>query len=168
MPNRTEVQVAAVATLAALIVVVLAAVLVTEIFWRHSEAADHYRPYIDSPELTEFGIFSITAAAAGAADAAPVARSPELEAIYDIFIEKGCTGCHIVDGIPEAIGDTGPNLNGFASRQMMAGETMEVSRDNLASWLKDPPAHKADTLMPNLGLNDAEIDLLIDWLLTLT
>ena len=51
---------------------------------------------------------------------------------------------------------------------MMAGETMEVSRDNLASWLEDPPAHKADTLMPNLGLNDAEIDLLIDWLLTLT
>lgn len=168
MPNRTEVQVAAVATLAALIVVVLAAALVTEIFWRHDDAADHYRPYLEAPELAEFGIFSITAAAVGEAAGEPVERSPELVAIYDIFIEKGCTGCHIVDGIPEAIGDTGPNLNGFASRQMMAGETMEVSRDNLAAWLQDPPAHKADTLMPNLGLNENEIDLLIDWLLTLT
>ena len=168
MPNRTEFQVAAVATLAALIVVVLAAVLVTEVYWGHEDAADHYRPYLESPELTEFGIFSITAAAGGIADGEPIERSPELEAIYDTFIEKGCTGCHIVDGIPEAIGDTGPNLNGFASREMMAGETMEVNRDNLAAWLSDPPAHKADTLMPNLGLTDNEVDLLIDWLFTLT
>ena len=34
---------------------------------------------------------------------------------------------------------------------MMADETMEVSRENLAAWLTDPPAHKSDTLMPNLG-----------------
>ena len=167
MPNRTEIQVVAVVSLAALIVLVLAAVLVTET-WRHQDAADHYRPYLESPELAEFGIFSITAAAAAAAPDAPIERSPELEAIYDLFIEKGCTGCHIVDGIPEAIGDTGPNLNGFASRQMMAGETMEVNRDNLAAWLTDPPAHKSDTLMPNLGLTDNEVDLLIEWLFTLT
>ena len=167
MPNRTEIQVAAVATLAALIVLVLAAVLVTET-WRHDDAVDHYRPYIDSPQLAEFGIFSITAAAVGDAAGEPVERSPELAAIYDLFIAKGCTGCHIVDGIPEAIGDTGPSLNGFASRQMMADETMEISRENLAAWLTDPPAHKSDTLMPNLGLTEDEIDLLIDWLFTLT
>ena len=87
MPNRTEIQVAAVATLAALIVLVLAAVLVTET-WRHDDAVDHYRPYIDSPQLAEFGIFSITAAAVGDAAGEPVERSPELAAIYDLFIAK--------------------------------------------------------------------------------
>ena len=81
MPNRTEFQVAAVASLAALIVIVLAAVLVTEIFWRHDDAADHYRSYLEMPELAEFGIFSITAAAAGDAGGETIERSPELVAI---------------------------------------------------------------------------------------
>ncbi len=164
MPNRTEFQVAAVATLAALIVLVLAAVLVTEGF-RHEDARHSYRAVIEAPETASFGIFSITAGAA-ATETESIERSPELEAIYDLFINKGCTGCHMVDGIPEAVGDTGPNLNGFASRQMI-GETMEMSRDNLAAWLTDPPAHKPDTLMPNLELTADEIDLFIDWLFTL-
>ncbi len=163
MPNRTEFQVAAAASLAALIVLVLAAVLVTEGL-RHDSARDYYRVYLEAPELSEFGIFSITAAAP--VEEVIVERSPELEAIYDLFIEKGCTGCHMVDGIPEAIGDTGPSLNGFATRAMI-GETLEMGRDNLALWLIDPPSHKPDTLMPNLGLSADEIDLFIDWLFTL-
>jgi cytochrome c oxidase subunit II len=37
----------------------------------------------------------------------------------------------------------------------------------LRSWLKDPPAHKPGSIMPNLGLNDHELDVLVAYLQSL-
>lgn len=103
---------------------------------------------------------------AAATPAAQQAAGADAAAAHALFKAKACIGCHVAPGIPEAVGTTGPNLGGIASRpQISAG--LPLNADNLKKWLKDPPAVKPGTLMPNLGLSDADIETLVAWILTL-
>jgi len=65
----------------------------------------------------------------------------------------------ITTGTP-AQGKVGPNLTHFASRGTLAGSIFDNTAANVRTWLKDPPAVKPGSLMPNLGLNDHELDVL--------
>lgn len=83
-----------------------------------------------------------------------------------LFVAKGCTACHVAPGIPEAVGTIGPSLAGVAGRPTIAGGKLPTSAENIKKWLKDPPAVKSDTQMPNLALTDAEIEALTQLMLT--
>ncbi len=84
---------------------------------------------------------------------------------YTLFLQKGCSGCHAVNGV--SAGATGPNLTYFNSRATFAGAIFESNDDNLRAWLRDPPAEKPGSLMPKLGLTESEIGSLIAYLRTL-
>ena len=77
-----------------------------------------------------------------------------------------CAGCHIIRGTP-MVGRTGPNLTHFARRQTLAGGIMENNAENLAAWLRDPPAIKPNAKMPNLGLSEQDIAYMVAYLQTL-
>jgi cytochrome c oxidase subunit 2 len=79
---------------------------------------------------------------------------------------QACVACHAVKGT-EAAGIIGPNLTHIASRERFAGEMFELNEENLKSWLKDPPAQKPGSKMPDLGLTDDQIDDLTAYLLSL-
>ena len=83
-----------------------------------------------------------------------------------VFVSRACGACHTVSNIPSAVGTIGPNLDGVASRELIA-ETLETSLDNFKTWLSDPAAVKPGTEMPTLGLGDDEIEVLANWLVTL-
>ncbi len=83
-----------------------------------------------------------------------------------LFISKACAGCHTIQGIPEAQGKVGPELTHWAGNSLIA-DTLPNTDENLRKWLKDPPAVKPATLMPNQNLADREIDTLIAFLRTL-
>lgn len=83
-----------------------------------------------------------------------------------VFISKACTGCHTVEGIPQAQGKVGPDLTHQAGRSLIAG-TLPRSDENMRKWLSDPLAVKSVALMPNQNLTDDEIDALIVFLQTL-
>jgi cytochrome c oxidase subunit II len=83
-----------------------------------------------------------------------------------LFQTRGCTACHTISGTPAA-GKVGPNLTHFASRGTMAGSILDNTPDNIRKWLKDPPAEKPGSIMPNLGLNDHELDVLVAYLQSL-
>jgi cytochrome c oxidase subunit II len=83
-----------------------------------------------------------------------------------LFQTRGCTACHTISGTP-AQGKVGPNLTHFASRGTLAGSILESTPDNIRKWLKDPPAEKPGSIMPNLGLNDHELDVLVAYLQSL-
>jgi cytochrome c1 len=70
--------------------------------------------------------------------------------------ERGCGGCHTVNGVPGATGVAGPNLSNIALRPTLAGESIPNSPDMLVRWLLDPPALKPGTTMPNLGLSEQD------------
>lgn len=80
--------------------------------------------------------------------------------------EYGCGSCHIIPGIPGAHGLVGPPLTAFARRKYIAG-TRPNTPDNLIAWLRDPQALEPGTIMPTLGLTEAEARDLAAFLATL-
>lgn len=87
-----------------------------------------------------------------------------------VFIERGCAACHAINGLDGADrtdGKVGPDLTHFASRETFAGAILRNTPDNLARWLRNPPALKAGVDMPNLGLSEDEVQALVEYLETL-
>ncbi len=81
---------------------------------------------------------------------------------YTLFLQKGCSGCHAVNGV--AKGAVGPNLTYFNSRATFAGAIFGNDDENLRAWLRDPPSEKPGSLMPKLNLAEGEITSLIAYL----
>ncbi len=84
----------------------------------------------------------------------------------DLFVNGECAGCHAIKGTP-AEGTIGPNLTHLASRTTFAASMFDLSADNLAAWLRNPPGRKPGSKMPNLHLAEEDIDALVAYLLTL-
>ncbi|MDN4073578.1 cytochrome c oxidase subunit II [Fictibacillus terranigra] len=79
------------------------------------------------------------------------------------IFKKNCLSCHAVgkDG-----GNTGPNLTGFGDKQRVAG-VLEHNKENVEKWIKNPQKVKPGNNMPNVPLNDEEVDAVADYLLSL-
>ncbi|ETW94987.1 MAG: hypothetical protein ETSY1_32495 [Candidatus Entotheonella factor] len=77
--------------------------------------------------------------------------------------QQHCTACHAVAGTP-ANGKVGPDLTHFGSRQTLAAGLLPNSPSNIARWLQNPQSVKPGSLMPNLGLSEAEITSLTAYL----
>jgi len=78
-----------------------------------------------------------------------------------LFITKSCWACH-----REYSSTTCPSLVNFSQKPLIAGKVPNT-RENLRKWLKKPSSIKKGTRMPNLGLADEEIELLIEYIQTL-
>lgn len=82
--------------------------------------------------------------------AAPTTTAPTptlAEQGQALFRAKGCATCH------EHALNGAPNLASY-----------EANPEFLVQWLKNPTAVRPGTLMPNLGLDDSEIQALIAFL----
>jgi cytochrome c len=67
----------------------------------------------------------------------------------------GCGSCHTIPGIIGAHGKVGPSLEGFAGHSYVAGDLPNQPL-NLEPWIQHPHAVHPDTVMPELGVTDAE------------
>lgn len=87
----------------------------------------------------------------------------------NVFLNGGCTQCHVIRGVWTDVArqPPAPDLTHFASRHVFAGAALETDRANLQRWLANPPAVKPGSLMPNLRLTADDIDALIAYLETL-
>jgi cytochrome c551/c552 len=86
-----------------------------------------------------------------------------------VFLTKGCTSCHSLDGV-STTGQIGPNLTGLADR---AGDRVEGlgAEDYIRQSVLDPEAFVVDgfgPLMPTLPLDTEELDALVEFLLAET
>jgi nitric oxide reductase subunit C len=70
----------------------------------------------------------------------------------EIYSEKGCSGCHILNGKGTAFG---PDLTGVGARR---------DRAWLDQWLKDPTSVKLNSMMPRQDLTDEERSSLVEYL----
>ena len=77
-----------------------------------------------------------------------------------------CINCHAIQGT-DAKGRSAPDLTHFASRTTFAGAMFETNEENLANWLRDPPAMKPGSFMPDYGLSEEEITQLVAYLMSL-
>jgi cytochrome c oxidase subunit 2 len=105
----------------------------------------------------------------------PAEGTPEWDGLQ-VFLGRGCTGCHVLEGVnepdPASLTVVAPDLTHFASRRVFAGATLPEGLDPsqedyeaaLRQWLADPPTVKPGSFMPNLGLTADEIDALVAYL----
>ena len=72
-----------------------------------------------------------------------------------IIRQRGCGACHVIDGIAGAHGQVGPSLEDFAARPYIAG-SLTNTPDEAVRWIMDPQVIEPNTVMPDLGLSEAE------------
>jgi cytochrome c oxidase subunit 2 len=116
------------------------------------------RVIVESPEDFEKWI---------AGQKAPAVADPSVEDGHKEFIENSCGTCHRIAGTPAANGVFGPDLTHFMSRQTLGSGVADNNDENLRSWLRDPQVLKPGCLMPNMKLDDKEVDLIFAYLKTL-
>lgn len=91
----------------------------------------------------------------GGGAGSPVAAATEVAPGAPDYFRAVCVGCHAVDGVG---GVVGPALDGVADR---------YDEVYLRDWIRDPQKVKPGTTMPTLGLDDALLDELVEYLGTL-
>jgi len=89
---------------------------------------------------------------------------------YELFQQKGCSGCHRVNGVWEEVAKgnpSAPNLTKLFTRDCFAGCIYDLDdRNELEAWLRNPQ-RKAGSLMVIGQLSESEIDRLYAYLKTL-
>jgi mono/diheme cytochrome c family protein len=77
----------------------------------------------------------------------------------DLFMEKGCYGCHDVKGVTY--------LPKFAPPLTTLKSKLTDMRSFVYAWIKEPTHLSPDTLMPKFKLDDDELGKLVAFLMTL-
>jgi cytochrome c oxidase subunit 2 len=101
-----------------------------------------------------------------AAEAKPAVRDPAADAGRRVFEETACINCHTVRGTV-ADGRFGPDLTHLMARETLGAGVALLSADTLRDWLADPDHLKPGARMPAMKLDGAEIDNVVDYLVTL-
>lgn len=79
-----------------------------------------------------------------------------------LFLMKGCIGCHSLNATREL--GIGPNLAGIGVRRYIAAGWLENTDANLQRWIMDPQDIKHGSLMPDMGVTEAEAQALVAYL----
>lgn len=87
--------------------------------------------------------------------------------VFAAFGNGTCMQCHTLRGIEGARGEVGPDLTHFASRATFAGAIFDLDAKTLETWLRDPPAVKPGSIMPNYHIPADAIRALVQFLLSL-
>jgi cytochrome c oxidase subunit 2 len=96
----------------------------------------------------------------------PAVDDPAERAGRDLFLSTSCINCHTVRGTV-ADGRFGPDLTHLMSRETLGAGIVPNDAEGLRAWLDDPGHDKPGVLMPSMQLDDAELDQLVAWMLTL-
>ncbi|MDZ7705983.1 MAG: cytochrome c oxidase subunit II [Trueperaceae bacterium] len=99
-----------------------------------------------------------------------VVAEPQIQQGAELFMRKGCAGCHAVRGVAQ--GQAGPDLTNFGQRLTVGAGILDNTPEDLARWLRDPQQVKPGNYMPVLwDENDtnaeAEIAALVAYLQSL-
>lgn len=96
----------------------------------------------------------------------PTPPDPQVESGRALFLSLSCVNCHAVSGT-SAVGTFGPDLSHLMSRDTIGSGMIPNGIPNLRNWIRDPQAIKPGNLMPNMQLNDKELDQVVTYLASL-
>ena len=89
------------------------------------------------------------------ANAQPSARVGDARAGRDALQQYLCVTCHAIPGVPGAWNYVGPALDQMGERPYIAG-VLPNTPANMERWLRNPPAVKPGTAMPDLGVSEQD------------
>jgi cytochrome c2 len=78
----------------------------------------------------------------------------------------GCGGCHMIPGVEGANATVGPSLASIAGRPTLAGQ-LPNTPDNMRKWIQKPQSVNPKTVMPDMGVTDADARDISAYLYTL-
>ena len=97
--------------------------------------------YSDGAILALEGEIQASAATPTATAAAAASPDEPTDALAEkgglLFVERGCVACHVVSSIPEAVGTSGPALDGFGdpSKWPLIAGVLANTPDNAKRWI---------------------------------
>lgn len=97
---------------------------------------------------------------------AEAAADPQVQAGREVFLSLSCVNCHAISGTSSK-GTFGPDLSHLMSRDTLGSGMIPNGIPNLRNWIRDPQAIKPGNLMPNMQLNDKELDQVVNYLASL-
>lgn len=112
------------------------------------------------------GDSSATEEAPEAASATEPAAIGSIDRGEQHILNYGCGACHTIPGISGADNLVGPPLTSFSRRSYVAG-VLPNTPENLIAWIQNPHAVQPDTVMPNLGVSEADARDIAAYLLSL-
>lgn len=68
-----------------------------------------------------------------------------------LMIQYGCPTCHIIPGVPGAVGKVGPSLASLGQRSYLAG-TVPNTPSDLQRWIMHPQQIHPGAAMPEMGV----------------
>ena len=80
---------------------------------------------------------------------APPHTAPQL------IVQYGCQTCHVIPGVPGAVGKVGPSLENLNQRSYLAG-TLSNTPSNLQLWIRHPQSIHPGTAMPEMGVTQSD------------
>jgi cytochrome c oxidase subunit 2 len=83
-----------------------------------------------------------------------------------IFERTSCINCHTIAGTP-ANGRFGPDLTHLMSRDTIGAGILPNTPENLRGWIRDPAVFKPGSLMPAMGMSDAELEAITAYMASL-
>lgn len=83
----------------------------------------------------------------------------------NLMIQYGCPTCHVIPGVPGAVGKVGPSLDGVSQRSYLAG-SLQNTPPNLAAWLQHPQHFQPGTAMPEMGVTPQDARTIVRYLET--
>lgn len=69
--------------------------------------------------------------------------------------QAGCGQCHVIPGVPDAVGRSGPPLTDFGVHTTVAG-LLPNTPDSLTRWIRDPQSVLPGNVMPDMGLTQQQ------------
>jgi cytochrome c2 len=69
-----------------------------------------------------------------------------------MIVQYGCQTCHVIPGVPGAVGKVGPSLESLNQRSYLAG-TLTNTHANLQRWIMHPQSIHPGSAMPEMGVS---------------
>lgn len=82
-----------------------------------------------------------------------------------LMIQYGCPTCHVIPGVPGAVGKVGPSLDSLAQRSYLAG-TVPNTPPDLENWIMHPQLIHPGTAMPEMGVTPRDAEEIASFLQT--
>lgn len=99
--------------------------------------------------------FFFTAACAPQRDYVPRVRDSNADQGRVALVRLECGVCHVVPGVPGAVGQVGPPLDAYARRPYIAGK-FPNEPEILLRWIADAPSMAPQTAMPAIAMSERD------------
>lgn len=91
------------------------------------------------------------------------ARAQPSDSVQSKMINYGCPTCHVIPGVPGAVGKVGPSLAALSQRSYLAGR-LANNPPNLETWLEHPQRIEPGVAMPEMGVTPTDAQQIATYL----